>query len=129
MGNILKKHVNFENLQSGQICRGEKALFVIKTDKMHPDVLNFILGDKWLQKTDQDLLEYGFYKTDDHPFLKDQFYFEGYFHGLGENNPISSLNPRNGQPIEKPAAPPRLRAFIQATQKKNRHILRKISEC
>ena len=129
MGNVLKKKVYFEALPSGEVVSGEKAHFTIKTNKMDPKVLEFILEDDWLQKSDQELMQCGFNKTVDHPFLNDHFYFEGYFHGLEENTPISSLNPRHGQPMEKPAAPPRLRAFIRAAKQKNKHILSKVSEC
>ena len=129
MGNILKKKVHFEVLPSGEVVSGEKAQFTIKTNKMDPKVLEFILEDEWLQKSDQELMECGFNKAVDHPFLNDHFYFEGYFHGLEENTSISSLNPRYGLPMEKPAAPPRLRAFIRAAQQKNKHILGKVSEC
>ena len=129
MGNAFKKKVHFEALPSGKVLNGEKAHFTIKTNKIDPDVLEFILEDEWLQKSDQQLLECGFNKTVDHPYLKNNFYFEGYFHGLEENTPITSLNPKYGQPMEKPAAPPRLRAFIRATQQKNQHLFRKVSEC
>ena len=129
MGNVFKKTVHLEALPSGKILSGEKAHFTIKTSKINLDVLEFILEDDWLQKSDKQLLECGFNKTVDHPYLNDNFYFEEYFHGLEENTPITSLNPKYGQPMEKPAAPPRLRAFIRATQQKNQHIFSKVSEC
>ena len=129
MGNVFKKKVHFEALPSGNVLSGEKANFTIRTNKIDPDVLEFILKDEWLQKSDQQLLECGFNKTVDHPYLNDNFYFEGYFHGLEENTPITSINPKYGHPMEKPAAPPRLRAFIRAAQKKNEHLYRKLSEC
>ena len=131
MGNVFKKKVNFESLPSGKVVRGEKAHFTIKTTGMDPKVLEFILEDEWLQKSDQELLKCGFNKTVDNPYLDANYYLEGYFHGLEENTTISSLNPRRipFRQIEKPAAPPRLRAFIRATQQKNQHILSRISEC
>ena len=38
---------------------------------------------------------------------------EGYFHGGQGKDSIKSLKPRDGQWMDKPAAPPRLRAFVQ----------------
>ena len=52
-------------------------------------------------------------QTRDHPLLESEHYMEGYFHGgLGKNS-IKSLKPRDGQWMDKPAAPSRLRAFVQ----------------
>jgi len=52
---------------------------------------------------------------------------EGYFHGGLGNDPIKSLKPRDGQWMDKPAAPPRLRAFVQATKAKNEKLLKEIA--
>ena len=52
-------------------------------------------------------------QTRDHPLLENENYLEGYFHGGLGRTPIKSLKPRDGQWMDKPAAPPRLRAFIQ----------------
>ena len=52
-------------------------------------------------------------QTRDHPLLENENYLEGYFHGGLGRTPIKSLKPRDGQWMDKPAATPRLRAFVQ----------------
>ena len=80
-------------------------------------------------------------QTRDHPLLENEHYLEGYFHGGLGKDPIKSLKPRNGQWMDKPAAPQRLRAFVQvlvfsflllqshqATKAKNKELLTAIAE-
>ena len=79
----------------------------------------------------------------DHPLLENEHYLEGYFHGRRGKETIKSLKPRDGQWMDKPAAPPRLRAlvqvfifslslssvlWVQATKAKNEELLTAIAE-
>eukprot|EP00092_Neocalanus_flemingeri_P011347 GFUD01012227.1.p1 GENE.GFUD01012227.1~~GFUD01012227.1.p1 ORF type:complete len:310 (+),score=70.34 GFUD01012227.1:95-1024(+) len=112
-----------------QLFLGQNGLFTMKEKGMEPDLLTFLQEDAWLQQSDEELLTIGFRQTADNPYLENHHYFEGYFHGQKENHPIQSLNPRDGQKMEKPAAPARIRAFIQATQEKNQNILAKLPGC
>jgi hypothetical protein len=64
----------------------------------------------------------------DHAFLEDEHYMEGYFHGGRSREPVASLKPRDGQWMDKPAAPPRVRAFVQAIKGKNASLLASLAE-
>lgn len=47
-------------------------------------------------------------------------YYEGYFHALSTTSgPFVSINPRSGLDFDKPAAPVRLRAFVEAFRRVN----------
>ena len=116
-------------LVAGQVYRGAVAPFSIITGKLDQDLLLFLLEDEWLLKSDEEMLAIGFRKAVDNPELHNHHYYEGYFHGLKEHHCIESLNPRDGNNMEKPAAPIRIRAFIQATQEKNKVMLSKIASC
>ena len=65
------------------------------------------------------MLQNGFKRNVDHPTLPDHIYYEGYFHALPTSKPALSLNPRSGMDFEKPAAPLRLRAFVEAVRRLN----------
>ena len=87
--------------------------------------MTFQVGGKLITE----LITIGFRKAVDNPELHNHHYYEGYFHGLKEHHCIESLNPRDGNNMEKPAAPIRIRAFIQATQEKNKVMLGKMASC
>lgn len=67
---------------------------------------------------------------------KTHIYHEGYYHALdsrhkqqqplGIDDPIESMNPRYGHPMQKPAAPRTLRAFLFAFKKVNHDWLQKL---
>ena len=61
---------------------------------------------------EEELESNGFTKCVDQPKKPHHIYYEGYFHGMETSEHISSLNPRTGSDMMKPAAPLSLRAFI-----------------
>ena len=118
-----------EPLSPGQIFRGKEGLFSIKTGTLDKDLLAFLANDDWLQKSDEELMEQGFRKTVDHPYLDNHHQTDGYFHARKESHSMPSLNPRDGQYMDKPASPDRIRAFIQATKEKNKSLFGKLASC
>jgi hypothetical protein len=71
----------------------------------------------------------GFTACVDYPTLGDSHtYFEGYFHACQGSESIPSLNPRNGQTMDKQAAPSLLRGLMRAVQTKNLTKLKELQE-
>lgn len=118
--------VDYLPLPPDHILTGTVAKYTVKLQNMEQTLLNFLLDDSWLSKTDEELLQAGFYNTSP---LANLHYMEGYFHGERQSESIRSLKPRDGQWMDKPAAPVKIRAFIQATKEKNNEILKKLTEC
>jgi len=120
-------NVDFRPLSADHILTGSVAKYTVKLQNIEQPLLNFLLDDTWLSKTDEELLNAGFYDTSNpRPHLH---YMEGYFHGEKQSGSIRSLKPRNGESMEKPSAPVKIRAFIQAIKEKNRAIFNKLTEC
>jgi len=119
----------YDALPVDQIHQGKVGKFTMKSSKLDGDLLQFLTDEDWMKMTDNDLLAAGFRMNKDNPYLDDQYYVDGYFHGKRQSEPLGSLNPRNGQYMDKPAAPCRVRAFIQATQKKNKKLFEKLPGC
>jgi len=124
---LKKDDINYAPVPFNQLLDGKVGKFTVKVEQMEEQLLTFLQEEAWLDLSDQQLLENGFSKTRDHPLLEDEHYLEGYFHGGIGNDPIKSLKPRDGQWMDKPAAPPRLRAFVQATKAKNEELLKGIA--
>ena len=61
--------------------------------------------------------------------VKGRGWGEGYFHGKRGPHFIKSLNPSDGSDMDKPAAPAKIRAFLQAAQEKNKDLLNKLAYC
>ena len=118
-----------EPLPADELFLGKNGLFSMKAKHIEEDLLQFLSEDAWLQKSDEEMFEIGFRKTVDNPYLENHHYSEGYFHGRKEAHPLPSLNPRDGIYMNKPTAPARIRAFIQATQEKNKALLGKLTGC
>lgn len=70
-------------------------------------------------------LEANFHRCVDHRDVPDHIYYEGYYHGLTQNEALSAINPRQGIEMQKEAAPVCFRAFLSAFKKVNRATLQK----
>ena len=81
---------------------------------MDPETTDYVFGE--LGEIDEaGLPAAGFVRCVDFPDIADHIYYEGYFHGLEATAmPVGSMNPRTGLGMAKPAAGPRLRAFLTA---------------
>ena len=107
--------------------------------KLSPELLAWMLEEEVLSAEPQRLLQLGFDACVDYPQLPDHHYYEGYFHARGGGRPgdsgfdaslpaKGSLHPRTGRCFDKPAAPPRLRAFIEAFRRVNQPWLDTVLE-
>jgi hypothetical protein len=69
-------------------------------------------------------VSHGFVRASDNPRNFGHTYFEGYAHAHYPTcAPCNSMNPRTGSDYEKPAAPPALLAFFEATRRVNAELL------
>jgi len=83
--------------------------------QMDSDVVEYVFGDpQFSEVSEDDLADVGYARCVDHPDIPGHVYYEGYFHGLDTPSPVRSVNPRTKKVMDKPAAPPRLRAFLKA---------------
>merc|ERR1719228_2796848 len=111
----------------GRLLDGKVGKFTVEVVQLEDQLISFLQEESWLAQSDEELLHSGFFKTKDHGLLENEIYMEGYFHGGQGKDSIKSLKPRDGQWMDKPAAPPRLRAFVQATAAKNQELLKEIA--
>mmetsp|Transcript_4345 Transcript_4345/g.7653 ORF Transcript_4345/g.7653 Transcript_4345/m.7653 type:complete len:296 (-) Transcript_4345:147-1034(-) len=81
------------------------------------DLRIFLLAS--LPEDESKLLDLGFEKCIDHPQCPGHHYLEGYFHSYPTDSPSSSLHPRLGSELLRPAAPAPLRAFCEVFRQKN----------
>jgi len=89
------------------------------------DVLEYIADCDVFQYNEEELEECpSFQKCVDHPTVPGHIYYEGYYHGLLQHEPIDAINPRRGFEMTKGAAPARFRAFLHAFKQVNNDILK-----
>ena len=70
-----------------------------------PEVLRWLKNCEIFKASEAQLQteDSGFKRCVDYPQLPGHVYYEGYFHGLhGEDGPVTSMNPRTGESMEKP---------------------------
>eukprot|EP00009_Paramoeba_aestuarina_P006713 CAMPEP_0201515362 /NCGR_PEP_ID=MMETSP0161_2-20130828/6951_1 /ASSEMBLY_ACC=CAM_ASM_000251 /TAXON_ID=180227 /ORGANISM="Neoparamoeba aestuarina, Strain SoJaBio B1-5/56/2" /LENGTH=314 /DNA_ID=CAMNT_0047912163 /DNA_START=176 /DNA_END=1120 /DNA_ORIENTATION=+ len=77
---------------------------------------------------EKELEKMGFQRCVDYPRLPQHVYYEGYFHSCRTSEAVTSVNPRDSSIIDKPAAPPLLRAMYIAFREKNSEWMHKIWE-
>ena len=97
--------------------------------ELSPELLAWLLEEEVLSAEPSRLLQLGFDACVDYPALSEHHYYEGYYHARGGGCPgdvdydpgfdaslpaKGSVHPRTGRNFDKPAAPPRLRAFVEA---------------
>jgi len=120
-------NIIYSPIPFGRVLDGKVGKFTVEVNQLEEQLISFLQEESWLTQSDEELLHSGFFKTKDHGLLENEIYMEGYFHGGQGKDSIKSLKPRDGQWMDKPAAPPRLRAFVQATAAKNQELLKEIA--
>jgi hypothetical protein len=86
---------------------------------MAHDVLEYVRDDELFRLDEPGMEARGFQYHPDYPAKPDHMYYEGYFHAQRSSEPLSGINPRYWRHMQKPPAPVRLRAFIEAFRNKN----------
>ena len=102
-----------------RICYGGRSCTAMSCRTVADDLMDYLAEAPIFSCPEDALLSLGFLRCIDYPHLPDHIYYEGYFHASASDDPIPSLNPRNGRPFRKPPAPSRLRAFYVAFRAKN----------
>jgi len=101
----------------------------ISAGQLDEDLRLFLLGS--LPHSESELLELGFEPCTDHPQCPGHCYLEGYFHACAATSldeaavaPVSSVHPRCGSELRRPAAPAPLHAFCELFRRKNEKVFR-----
>ncbi|PRP89019.1 hypothetical protein PROFUN_02297 [Planoprotostelium fungivorum] len=107
---------------------GRGSPLAMDVTKFSPELQDYLFNQSLFQcKTKEEYISRGFYSCVDYPELPDHVYYEGYFHSQTTNSAVSSINPRDGSPFQKPAAPSSIRGFCIAFRDKNRGRLETIA--
>uniref|UniRef100_A0A0G4FZW0 Uncharacterized protein n=1 Tax=Chromera velia CCMP2878 TaxID=1169474 RepID=A0A0G4FZW0_9ALVE len=67
----------------------------------------------------------GFQRCIDHKNRPEHIYFEGNFHGMRHNGPVTGMHPRSGMEVVKDPAPVYVRAFLEAFRWNNAKKMKK----
>ena len=99
-----------------------KSDYCVQQHQMEPELLAYLTQEDWLDKTDQQLLQEGFYKVSDNPYLENHHYMERYFHGCKENLsiPSGSQPQAKGWPVDGQAT---------SSELSSRQLGRRIKSC
>lgn len=87
-----------------------------------PDELLAYIQEEALFKVENDdahLTAAGFCRSVDYPQVPGHVYYEAYFHGLTQSNPVHTIHPRFASLHDKAQGPIRLVAFVETLRKVN----------
>mmetsp|Transcript_28946 Transcript_28946/g.67013 ORF Transcript_28946/g.67013 Transcript_28946/m.67013 type:complete len:310 (+) Transcript_28946:56-985(+) len=105
------------------------APLAFRVAQLPPDVLAFLQESEPASASEDCLESLHFERTVDYPSVPKHIYFEGCFHSLGlTTEPVRSMHPRHGGDVDKPAAHPRIMAFIEAFRQANASWLSEIGK-
>lgn len=96
---------------------------IMQSMRLSDDLLDYLQHSSVCELAEEDLTSHGFDRCVDYPMLPDHIYYEGYFHTLAQDGPVSSVHPRQGMQFDKPTADSRLRAFCEAVREVNSSVL------
>lgn len=100
--------------------------------RLDDDLLAYLQAEPMFNSDEASMVAvHGFNRCIDHPGIPGHIYYEAYRHGLpngGSNAPcqLGAADPRTGRIMDKPAAPLRFRAFLQAFRDANSAWLRDV---